>query len=66
MPVIITPLIEDIRAKRAARNAPRTIVCSNLIRILVYESLYSCKHQNDGAIVAKRNVPIKKIRISER
>jgi len=26
MPAIITPLIEDIRAKRAARNAPRTIL----------------------------------------
>jgi hypothetical protein len=26
MPAIVTPLMEDIRAKRAARNAPRSIV----------------------------------------
>lgn len=26
MPAIVTPLMEDIRAKRAARNAPRTIL----------------------------------------
>lgn len=38
-PPILTPIIEEIRAKRAARNAPRTIVSTNLFLWLLRFSL---------------------------
>ena len=39
MPAIVTPLMEDIRAKRAARHAPRSIVCIVLCCVVVYRAV---------------------------